>query len=100
MKRAKTDDVINKFTVIVFVAQLLLALLLGVQGTAGRVDRDGWYLFKHLESSSIAWLVIPLRFLLLNSMMVPISLKVRRYTYLHIGTPAHSPCHVTFALQL
>jgi phospholipid-translocating ATPase len=80
VKVARSDEQINKFTVLIFVVQLGIALLLGVLGyvndSAGSTDDGRWYLFNGSMALAWGWLVFPLRFLLLNSMMIPISLKV------------------------
>ncbi|KAL0230877.1 hypothetical protein GEMRC1_010282 [Eukaryota sp. GEM-RC1] len=77
-KWTRIDSKINKYTACIWVAQLCLALSLGVIGNS--VDPSNhWYLFSHLPTSVFLlpdWAVIPLRFLLLCSLLIPISLKV------------------------
>ena len=74
VKVARADERINAFTVVIFVVQLAIAFVLGAVGTAVDSGSGAWYLRK--STLPWAWLVFPLRFLLLNSMMIPISLKV------------------------
>lgn len=58
--------------------QLVLVLAFGIFGNIwkGNTGLDTWYLRYPAEESWYAFLIIPLRFLLLNSTMIPISLKV------------------------
>lgn len=84
VKVSKADVAINAFTVIIFVSQLVLAACLGIIGFVSDYMQsteegdDRWYLFKppSRDAPSMQWIVFPLRFLLLNSMAIPISLKV------------------------
>eukprot|EP01029_Cantina_marsupialis_P021360 TRINITY_DN50_c1_g1_i4.p1 TRINITY_DN50_c1_g1~~TRINITY_DN50_c1_g1_i4.p1 ORF type:complete len:1122 (-),score=321.77 TRINITY_DN50_c1_g1_i4:384-3749(-) len=76
-KQTKTDVVINHFVQYIFVFQLVLVLIFGIWGNAWKAQEgeDMWYL--HYED--LPWyqfIIIPARFLLLNSTMIPISLKV------------------------
>ncbi|KAF2069365.1 hypothetical protein CYY_009319 [Polysphondylium violaceum] len=85
-KWTKLDRAVNQITVFVFVFQLIMVLIFGLIGDlfTYQLDKKAWYLppnagmFKSI-------VVVPLRFLLLNSMMIPISLKVTmdvtKYTY-------------------
>lgn len=87
VKLTQADVAINRFTVGIFCAQLLLAIVLGVTGNLS--SSPLWYLggvsnkLQGNDGSFRSWLgesvpaplVVPLRFLLLNSMMIPISLK-------------------------
>ena len=95
-KYTKIDVFINRTTVAVFAFQIACIFVLGTIGTVymyqdfgheekspGEPVKDGiWYLYPYeLRGATyeIDWwepIVIPLRFLLLASMMIPISLKV------------------------
>lgn len=77
-KWTKIDMIVNRATIAVFVLQVVLTLLLGATGDFWLVynaDRH-WYLQEKKHTKWYNWLVIPLRFLLLMSLMIPISLKV------------------------
>ncbi len=79
VKVAKIDMFINKISVYIFCFQLSLALVLGALGDtwSGQNSTSYWYLLFAPEAAWYGWIIIPLRFLLLNSLMIPISLKVR-----------------------
>ena len=79
-KFTQTDALINDFSMIIFFFQLLLVLAFGIVGNLWKEDngRNMWFL-RYDDASSEPFyqvLIIPLRFLLLNSTMIPISLKV------------------------
>ncbi|EGC40136.1 hypothetical protein DICPUDRAFT_93437 [Dictyostelium purpureum] len=76
-KWTKLDKEINKITIFIFCLQLTLVLIFGIIGDALRVSYGPkeWYLMYD-DSMVGKTIIIPLRFLLLNSMMIPISLKV------------------------
>ena len=79
-KFTRTDDAINEFSVYIFLFQLLLVVVLGVVGNHWKESngRGYWYLGYPDEGDDAAHqvFIIPARFLLLNSTMIPISLKV------------------------
>jgi len=74
------DRAINRITVFIFGLQLSLVLVFGSIGESFRVKYGGemWYVAYPEDMNDVwyQWLIIPLRFLLLNSTMIPISLKV------------------------
>ena len=77
-KWTKVDMIVNRAVIAVFVLQLVLTLLLGATGDFWLVynaDRH-WYLMEDTDHDWSSWLIIPFRFLLLMSLMIPISLKV------------------------
>jgi phospholipid-translocating ATPase len=78
-KLTQVDQLVNRVSVFIFLFQLALVVVLGSVGNAEK-QRNGdehWYLaFRGERTAWYEWLVIPLRFLLLNSTMIPISLKV------------------------
>jgi len=90
VKTTKLDQAIDRVTAFVFALQLLLILIWGAIGYSHQEEhiraskdhvRDGsepnaWYLDYEHEVSHLSAIIIPLRFLLLASMMIPISLKV------------------------
>lgn len=79
-KFTRTDDAINEFSVYIFAFQLLLVVILGVVGNMNKDANWDSQTYLRYESPSsegfVQKLVIPARFLLLNSTMIPISLKV------------------------
>jgi magnesium-transporting ATPase (P-type) len=77
-KWTKVDSIVNRATIAVFVLQIVLTILLGATGDFWLVYNANrhWYLQEHPHLIWYNWLIIPLRFLLLMSMMIPISLKV------------------------
>lgn len=77
-KWTKVDMIVNRAVIAVFILQLVLTILLGATGDFWlyyNADRH-WYLFESESRPWSDWLVIPFRFLLLMSLMIPISLKV------------------------
>lgn len=79
-KWTKLDRSINQITMFIFTFQLILVVIFGAVGESLRQKYgvDYWYL-GYPENPFPVWyefMVIPLRFLLLNSTMIPISLKV------------------------
>ena len=79
-KFTQTDALINDFSMIIFFFQLTLVLAFGIVGNLWKDDngRNMWFLRYDSASAEPFYqvLIIPLRFLLLNSTMIPISLKV------------------------
>ena len=81
MKITKIDHLVNRVTVFIFLFQLCLVLILGIIGDALQYStaNSHSYLYSAQDSdvqSWYGWLLIPARFLLLNSTFIPISLKV------------------------
>lgn len=86
MKLTKSDIMINWFTVlifcfqvqfiIIFLIQLLLVAIFGPIGVRNVSVLKKWYIDNDSSLSARKAFVIPMRFLLLNSSMIPISLKV------------------------
>ncbi|KYQ90011.1 P-type ATPase [Tieghemostelium lacteum] len=76
-KWTKLDRSINRITIFIFCMQLFLVLIFGIIGDLQRLkdEKTCWYL-DYDTSEWYRFIIIPLRFLLLNSMMIPISLKV------------------------
>ena len=87
-KYTKVDETINQVTVVVFLTQVTMIVIWGFLGyhqealhmTQSSVDGENggwWYLvYENQPTDWVTPLIIPLRFLLLASMMIPISLKV------------------------
>eukprot|EP01132_Coremiostelium_polycephalum_P004923 gene4923-6137_t len=79
-KWTRLDKLINRMTVSIFCLQLFLVLIFGAIGESLRRHQitTFWYLGygNDYHSPWYEFIIIPLRFLLLNSMMIPISLKV------------------------
>jgi phospholipid-translocating ATPase len=79
-KWTKADRFVNMTAVYIFGFQLLIVVVFGIVGNIWKdsTGRDSFYL-NYYSKSEESWyqvLVIPLRFLLLCSLMIPISLKV------------------------
>ena len=76
-KWTKSDKLINRFSVIIFLFQLLLVVIFGIIGNVWEVGTGRTLPYLHYDKvPPYQFLVIPLRFLLLNSTFIPISLKV------------------------
>ena len=103
-KQTTLDAQIDTTIVVLFVLQCAFIVVWGITGSVLLyIDEDEpvWY----LDLRALAWYdpaVIPLRFLLLASMMIPISLKVSEHTHIqhahtstsphdHMSTPSHQP---------
>lgn len=78
IKVSNADWIINRFVIWVFSLQVVIVSLLGFLGSNWQSDNTtDWYL--QWEGMDLTWstrVVLALRFLLLASMMIPISLKV------------------------
>ncbi|TVU13805.1 hypothetical protein EJB05_37233, partial [Eragrostis curvula] len=77
-KLTAADAMIDKLTVAIFMFQIIVVLVLGFVGNIWK-DTKGfkqWYLMYPAEGPWFDFLVIPLRFELLCSIMIPISIKV------------------------
>lgn len=79
VKRTQVDEYINRLSVYLFVFQLALVGIFGFLGNLWKANNGSvWYLQQQTQSND-AWyepFIIPARFLLLNSTIIPISLKV------------------------
>ncbi len=76
-KLTKADKLIDRFSAYIFVLQLVLVIIFGIVGDVMRQDiKDGARYLHFAKKFGVEALVIPARFLLLNSTMIPISLKV------------------------
>eukprot|EP01125_Pyxidicula_operculata_P009646 TRINITY_DN3164_c0_g1_i1.p1 TRINITY_DN3164_c0_g1~~TRINITY_DN3164_c0_g1_i1.p1 ORF type:complete len:1105 (+),score=212.45 TRINITY_DN3164_c0_g1_i1:413-3316(+) len=76
-KSTKLDKLIDRMTIGIFASQLLVVVILGIIGNLNNKTFDpAWYLMMDIEQPWYWWIVIPLRFLLLLSLVIPISLKV------------------------
>ena len=79
LKYSQIDKLINKASSLIFCFQLAIAFLMGGAGLlweARNKDDNLYIYFDKTNSSFFHYFVIPLRFLLLMSFMIPISLKV------------------------
>ncbi|CAN6248203.1 unnamed protein product [Urochloa humidicola] len=77
-KLTAADAMIDKLTIAIFLFQIVVVLVLGYFGNIWK-DTQGlkqWYLLYPAEGPWYDFLVIPLRFELLCSIMIPISIKV------------------------
>ncbi len=77
-KWTKLDRFINRLTALIFAAQFASVIVLSAVGIAWSVEHnlESTYLDEVPDPEWWTWLLIPVRFLLLNSLMIPISLKV------------------------
>ncbi len=78
-KLTASDRVVDRFSLFIFLGQLVLVVIFGAVGVSimNRNYKDERYLDIPEDRPWYDALVIPARFLLLNSTMIPISLKVR-----------------------
>ena len=80
VKLTATDKLIDRYSIMIFLFQLVITIIFGAVGDSLlRGDMTSkWYLRYKVDAPlpPVEWLFIPLRFLLLNSTMIPISLKV------------------------
>lgn len=82
LKWTRTDRLVNAFSALIFGFQLLLVVVFGILGDTWKATHGSSYdmvLAYKVDPNNSAWyelLIIPARFLLLNSTMIPISLKV------------------------
>ena len=76
MKLTHSDRMINWFTVIIFCFQLVLVAIFGPAGVHNLVTINKWYIANQATTNMYKYFVVPMRFLLLNSSVIPISLKV------------------------
>ena len=77
-KWTQADEVVNQISISIFCAQLLIVAVFGSVGSWWKYNESdhAWYLDYESNEPWYTPLVIPIRFLLLNSYMIPISLKV------------------------
>ena len=77
-KWTKLDRFINRLTAAIFAVQFTSVVVFAIVGIAWFIANRGrlWYLDEPETEPWYTWLFIPIRFLLLNSLMIPISLKV------------------------
>ncbi|KAG8641360.1 hypothetical protein MANES_13G143600v8 [Manihot esculenta] len=77
-KLTAMDAMIDKLTGAIFVFQLVVVIVLGIAGNVWKDTeaRKKWYVLYPNEGPWYELLVIPLRFELLCSIMIPISIKV------------------------
>ncbi|KAF8661979.1 hypothetical protein HU200_056593 [Digitaria exilis] len=77
-KLTAADAMIDKLTIAIFMLQIVVVLVLGYFGNIWKHTKGlkQWYLMYPAEGPWYGFLVIPLRFELLCSIMIPISIKV------------------------
>ncbi|KAJ7519907.1 hypothetical protein O6H91_20G059900 [Diphasiastrum complanatum] len=77
-KLTAVDGMIDKLTGAIFIFQLVVVLILGIAGDAWKsAEADKiWYVKHSKKAPWFDFFVIPLRFELLCSIMIPISIKV------------------------
>ncbi|XP_028807852.1 phospholipid-transporting ATPase 2 [Neltuma alba] len=77
-KLTAMDAMIDKLTGAIFVFQIVVVMVLGIAGNVWKDTeaKKQWYVLYPNEGSWFELLVIPLRFELLCSIMIPISIKV------------------------
>ncbi|XWS63438.1 hypothetical protein CRYUN_Cryun06bG0096900 [Craigia yunnanensis] len=77
-KLTAMDAMIDKLTGAIFIFQIVVVMVLGIAGNVWKDTeaRKQWYVLYPVEGPWYELLVIPLRFELLCSIMIPISIKV------------------------
>ena len=77
VKWAKLDQQVSNYGKIIFAFQMLIGLTFGIIGyTQADVNRNGrWYATAGVPETTASYLIFPLRFFLLTSVMIPISFK-------------------------
>jgi magnesium-transporting ATPase (P-type) len=77
-KHTRTDDFIDGVSASIFIFQLALVVVFGTLGNWWNTTRayTMWYLHAATSDKAYTMLIVPARFLLLNSTMIPISLKL------------------------
>ena len=77
LKTAHVDRQISSYAVVVFICQICVALVMGIIGNVilGTSAQDAWYLSMPSVTAQ-DYIIIPMRFFLLTSVMIPISFKV------------------------
>ncbi|XAR55536.1 Phospholipid-translocating ATPase [Bertholletia excelsa] len=77
-KLTAVDAMIDRLTGAIFIFQIVVVIVLGIAGNVWRdaEARKQWYVRYPEEAPWYEFLIIPLRFELLCSIMIPISLKV------------------------
>lgn len=80
IKWTKADALINKLAIMLFIFQILLVVVLGYLGLQWKEDYGRALSYLRYPSKDdeefYVFLIIPARFLLLNSTIIPISMKV------------------------
>lgn len=78
IKWTRIDTFINQLVIFIFILQLAIALLLGILGniTSNTIDCYFYFGFQLEEKPWYQFVIIPLRFILLSSGMIPQSLKI------------------------
>ncbi|KAG5498721.1 hypothetical protein JKF63_03009 [Porcisia hertigi] len=77
VKWARIDKDVSRFSVCIFVCQIVSALILGLIGYRAnrKVHETVWYLPLPVNESSVSVIIYPLRFFLLTTVMIPVSFK-------------------------
>jgi phospholipid-translocating ATPase len=76
-KSSQTETLVNRISVVVFIVQFLIALSLGITGFFfNGAAASPWYLYVSSDNPLREAVVYVLRFVLLISMLIPISIKV------------------------
>lgn len=78
VKWARIDREVTKYSIIIFVFQMLIGLSCGIAGVIllHEASAKHWYLEGVDDlSAGLLWIIFPLRFFLLTSVMIPISFK-------------------------
>jgi len=77
VKQSRTYNFVNKISIAIFILQLMFVAVFGAVGEIIRryESKDWWYIMD-TDHTGISFAIIPLRFLLLTSTLIPISLKV------------------------
>jgi magnesium-transporting ATPase (P-type) len=77
-KWAALDQCVSRYSILIFICQMITAFSLGIAGFLQNRDDDTWYLALSKGSTTeltAGGIIYPLRFFLLTSVMIPISFK-------------------------
>ncbi|ORC90848.1 phospholipid-translocating P-type ATPase (flippase) [Trypanosoma theileri] len=77
VKWAKIDQDVSKYAIFVFCCQILNAFAFGITGYLLNRDVENhyWYLQVPRNEASVPFIIYPLRFFLLTTVMIPVSFK-------------------------
>ncbi|RNF26405.1 putative phospholipid-translocating P-type ATPase (flippase) [Trypanosoma conorhini] len=77
VKWAKIDQDVSRYSIFVFCCQLVSAFSFGLAGYLlnRRVEDHFWYLQPPSSEASASFIIYPLRFFLLTTVMIPVSFK-------------------------
>lgn len=77
VKWAQIDKDVSRYSVYIFICQMLNAIVFGLLGYSknATIHTSAWYLQQPPSEASASFLIYPLRFFLLTTVMIPVSFK-------------------------